>query len=62
MGSSSSAARERVEHLRRDLDVAGLLEPGVPGHSDRGELRDLLAAQPRRAAAAARAAGRPARG
>ena len=50
-------AGERVEHLLGDLDVAGLLEPGVPGDADAGELGDLLAAQARRAPAAA--AGRP---
>ena len=53
---------ERVEHARRRRDVAALLEPRVPGQPDPGELRDLLAAQPGRAAPAVRAAGRRSRG
>src|SRR4051812_5879454 len=47
-------ARDRVEHLLRDADVAALLEPRVPGHPDAGECRDLFAAQSRRTAATAR--------
>src|SRR5262249_35882491 len=39
------------QEMRRDLDVAALLEPRVPGDADPGELRDLLAPQPRSAAA-----------
>src|SRR4051812_5568678 len=39
--------------MRRDLDVAALLEPRVPADPDAGELCDLLAPQPRRAAARA---------
>ena len=42
--------RDRVEHLRGGVDVAALLEPGVPGHADPGERGDLLAAQAGRAA------------
>ena len=37
----------------RGPDVAALLEPRVPGGAHAGELRDLLAAQPGRAPAAA---------
>ena len=45
--------RQGFEKMRRDLDVAALLEPRVPADADTGELRDLLAPQPRRAAARA---------
>ncbi len=38
---------DRVEHLGRDLDVAALLEPGVPGHADPGQHGDLLTPQTR---------------
>lgn len=40
----------RVEDFFGDLDVAALLQPGVPGHADPGEDGDLLAAQARRTA------------
>ena len=50
-------ACERLEHLQRGAHVATLLEPRVPGGADAGELRDLLAAQARRAPAPA--AGEP---
>jgi hypothetical protein len=40
----------RVQHLRRGVDVASLLEPRVPGDADAGQRGDLLAAQARRAA------------
>jgi len=46
-------AGERVEDLRRGVDVAPLLQPRAPGDADPRELRELLAAQPRRAAPAA---------
>jgi len=39
-------AGECVEDLRGDLDVPGLLQPGVPGDAYGGELGDLLPAQP----------------
>lgn len=38
-------AGEGVQDLHGDLDVPGLLQPGVPGDADRGELGDLLPAQ-----------------
>src|SRR5690606_30138809 len=44
---------EAAEHLPGGLHVPALLEPGVPGHAHPGEHRDLLATQPRRAAAIA---------
>src|SRR5262245_4373020 len=47
-------ARHRLPDLRRRVDVPALLEPGVPGHADGGELGDLLAPEPWRTAAAAR--------
>ena len=37
--------RDRIEHLRRRVDLARLLEPRVPGDAYSGELRDLLAAK-----------------
>ncbi len=52
-GVEHQGAGQRVEDLFGDLDVAGLFEPGVPGDADGGELRDLLAAQARRAPATA---------
>ena len=55
-------AGHRGEHLRARVDLAALFQPGVPGHADAGELRDLLAAQPRSPAARSPAAGPPARG
>jgi hypothetical protein len=45
--------RNGVEHPGGRLDLAALLQPRVPRESDAGELRDLLAPQPRRAASAA---------
>ncbi len=54
--------RDRVQHLRRGVDVAALLQPGVPGDADAGERGDLLAAQAGRTAPGGRAAGRPAAG
>ncbi len=50
-------AGQAGERRRRRRDVAPLLEPGVPGGAHAAGLGDLLAAQPRRAAA--RAAGQP---
>lgn len=38
-------AGQRVEHLARGVDVAGLLQPRVPGDADPGHGRDLLAPQ-----------------
>ena len=43
-------ARDGLQDLLGRVDVAALLEPRVPGDADSGELRDLLAAQPRRPA------------
>src|SRR6266540_7134995 len=40
--------------MRRRVDVAALLEPRVPGDPDPGELRDLLAPEPRRTPPAVR--------
>ncbi|VFS90696.1 Uncharacterised protein [Pseudomonas aeruginosa] len=40
------------DHLLRGAYRAALLQPGVPGHADPGELRHLLATQARRASAA----------
>ena len=45
-------AAQPLEELRRDLDLAALLEPGVPGDTDPGELREFLATQAGGAAAA----------
>src|SRR4029453_3452615 len=47
-------AGDRVQDLHAGADRPALLEPGVPGHPDAGELRNLLAAQPRGAPAQAR--------
>ena len=47
-------ARDPVEHVGRGRAAAALFQPGVPGRADVGALRDLLAAQPRRAPAARR--------
>src|SRR6185312_5499831 len=44
----SQRLRERLQNLDRRPHVAALLQPRVPGRSDPGELRDLLAAQARR--------------
>ena len=52
-GRQAQRAGERLEHLQRGADVAALLEPRVPGGAHAGEVGDLLAAQPGRAAAAA---------
>jgi hypothetical protein len=49
-GVEQQRAGEGVEDLHGDMDVAGLLQPGVPGDADRGELGDLLAPQARGAA------------
>jgi len=46
--------RDRIQDLRRGVDVAALLEPCVPGDADPGELGDLLPAEPRRAASSRR--------
>src|SRR4051812_22532305 len=48
---------QRVEHLCGRLDVPALLEPGVPGQADAGELGDLLATQAWRSASPVR--GKP---
>ena len=40
-------ACDRVEHLRRRVDLAALLEPRVPRDSDARDLRDLLAPEAR---------------
>ena len=47
----AQGARDRLEHLRRRVDVPALLEPRVPGDSHSGELRHFFAAQARRAPA-----------
>lgn len=41
----------RRQNLRGDSDVTGLFEPGVPGDTNVGQLRNFLAAQPGRASA-----------
>jgi hypothetical protein len=38
--------RDRVEHLRRGMNVPALLEPRVPGDADASELGHFLASQP----------------
>jgi len=43
-------ACEAIEHVRRRRAAAALLEPSVPGRAHVRALRDLLAAQARRAA------------
>ena len=48
-------SRDRIEHLRRGVDVASLLEPCVPGDPKTRELSDLLPAKPRSAPAPQRA-------
>lgn len=40
---------QALDEIGRDLNVAPLLEPSVPGESDTGELCDLLAAKAGRA-------------
>ena len=50
-------AGDAVEHVGRRRAAAALLQPGVPGRADVGALRDLLAAQARRAPAAREAEG-----
>src|SRR5919198_1926738 len=44
-------ASDRVQHLHAGADRPALLQPGVPGHPDPGDLGDLLAAEPRGAPA-----------
>jgi hypothetical protein len=39
---------QRIKHLPGRLDVAGLLEPRVPGHADPRQQGDFLSAQSRR--------------
>ena len=39
---------QRIEHLRRGIDVAPLLQPRVPRHADAREGGELFAPQPRR--------------
>ncbi len=48
-GIQQQRVRDRLQHLRGRADGTSLFEPGVPGHPDRGQLGDLLAAQSRRA-------------
>ncbi len=45
VGVQQQCPRERVDHLFRRRNVSGLLEPGVPGDTDAGELGDLFASQ-----------------
>ena len=52
-GVEPQRAGERVEHLRRRVDVAPLLEPRVPGHADPRQRGELLAPQAGRPAAPA---------
>lgn len=40
--------RNGIQYLGRGIDPPPLLQPGVPSHPDPGELRHLLAPQPRR--------------
>jgi len=49
LGAEPERTRDRVERVGRRADVSTLLEPRVPGDAHAGELRDLLAAQARRA-------------
>jgi hypothetical protein len=51
--SEPQHAGDRVEHLDARIDRPALLEPGVPGDADAGELRHLFAAQARSAPPAA---------
>jgi hypothetical protein len=52
-GVEPERRRDRVEHLNARVDLAPLLQPGVPGDTDPRELGELLAPQPGRAAAGA---------
>ncbi len=52
-GVQPERARDRVEHLDARVDRAALLQPGVPGDADPGQLRELLPPQPGGAAAGA---------
>ena len=52
-GVEPQRAGERVEHVRRGVDVAPLLEPRVPGHADPRQRGELLTPQAGRPAAAA---------
>ncbi len=45
VGRHAQRARDALEHVGRNLNVAPLLEPGVPGDADAGQGRDVLAAQ-----------------
>ena len=56
-GVEPERRRDGVEHLDARVDLAALLEPGVPGDADPGELGQLLAPQ---AGGAAAGAGRQA--
>lgn len=47
--TQTQGARDALEHQGRDLDVASLLKPCVPGDPDAGEQRDLFTPQSRRA-------------
>ena len=49
--SQSQRPGDRLEHLERGAHIAALLEPRVPGRADARQVRDLLAAQARGAAA-----------
>jgi hypothetical protein len=49
-GVKSQRARDPLEKMSRDLDVATLLKPRVPGHADTSEMCHFLASQAARPA------------
>ena len=49
-GVKSQRACDPLEKMRRDLDLAALLEPRIPCRADTCELCDFLASQARRSA------------
>ncbi len=51
VGRHPQRRADALENVGGHLDLAALLEPGVPGHADAGERRDVLAAQARSPAA-----------
>ena len=57
-GGQPQTAGDPLQHLAGGRPAAPLFKPGIPGRADTGELRDLFAAQTRRAPASRREAKR----
>jgi hypothetical protein len=49
--AEAQRAADGVEHLAGRIDIAALLQPGVPGDAHPGQIGDFLAAKPHRATA-----------